>query len=411
MPSTFAEDFEGVEARNNGKFRDARGFRCAHELRDDPGDQDKRFHGVNGWRIVSGPSDRNAGNLGFTSYYVDSLGSSGTVFNRIGFGAPIGVERLITGEQAFALRMEHIYGYLFVCSQPVVMTAEAVVASARLYVAQAGWHEPSDELRVWADISHGPEPSMEAIVVFACVFGGLGVALSYVPATTHLQGPAVAIVMLLCAGLLAGVGVGVAWAAPNVAEFQSGAQHSLLPNCSDVVTRENVDVLGLRVSDPPGTAFGGAPFSAGDPALLNDTWHWRDLSASIGTLNDAAVRICVGLQSCAGAETVYVDRIQVSTFDSAGPAGKRTGADTASGDPMPPRCAASDVLVGVESFADLAVAGSCGGVDAGAAIAAVVMAVLVLLAVLFYFRASLAKCFERCEAKAILKSGYRVNIA
>ncbi len=154
----YEEDFEDVEARNDGKFRDARGSRCAHEVRDDGGDQDRRMHGVNGWRIVAAPAHRGechpACDLGFTTYYVDSLGSDGTdPFHKIGQGAPVGVESVPDGEHAYALRLQGVHGMVVMCSRPIEVTADYAVASARVHVAAPGWHDPSDELRVWVDVS------------------------------------------------------------------------------------------------------------------------------------------------------------------------------------------------------------------------------------------------------------------
>lgn len=92
---------------------------------------------------------------------------------------------------------------------------------------------------------------------------------------------------------------------------------TLLPNCSARATRETIDVLRLRgATATPGRAYQGAPFAPGDPALLEDTWAWSALSADLGIVN-RSVRLCVGLQSGAGAEEVYVDAMRLSPSQSA----------------------------------------------------------------------------------------------
>lgn len=287
IPGSFAD-----VTFNTSTYRDNRGYRCAHSL---------RYGGLNGdaehrsKRVVGQDPNGTAvpSDLGFTSYFVDSIGGGDedNLLHHIG-GAPIGVEAVPTGGQAFALRASAagqplFSGYLIVCSKPVVVSTEAAVASARIYLAQAGWHEATDELRAWADIG---DPA-----------GGI----------------------------------------------------SLLPNCSSVATRENVDILGLRTATP-GAAFTGAPLTHGDPALLPDTWQWLDLSASLGRLDHAEVSVCVGLQTAAGAEAVYIDRLRVSGADESSAAG--AGEESAAA----PSCSPSPVLVGTASLSSLAVDGSCG---------------------------------------------------
>ena len=261
---TYTEAFEDPLAAPNATYRDEDGFRCTHELR-----------AQSGAPYVAGEGDASEGDLGFTTYYVDSLGANGSAPLHSSAGAYIGVERAVDSTYAYALRASGTDGYLFVCSKPVRLSAAAsVCAEARVYVTDAGWHEDVDELRIWAD---------------------LGV----------------------------------------------GGQISLLPGCNDTATRANIDVLGLR-------------------------GNWSTLAAELGELDSTnEARVCVGLQSGAGAETVYVDSLKLVS-----------GSDSAE------RCAASTGLTGVADFASLAVAGSCdGSSDAtartGGQVALIVICVLV----------------------------------
>lgn len=127
-------------------------------------------------------------------------------------------------------------------------------------------------------------------------------------------------------------------------------QVSLLPQCADEATRDTVDVLGLRAqSATPGAAYTGAPLAAGDPALLADSWEWKTLSVALGEITGEPLRICVGLQSRGGDEAVFVDRLRLSFRQNSHPAG----------------CAPSPLLTGADSFASLAVPGSCSAGSGG----------------------------------------------
>ena len=384
------EGFEDVEARGPGaKFRDARGTKCAHKLRDDAGDKDHRFHGNGkGWRIVAAAGQH--GHLGFSSYYVDSLGLNGIdAFHDIGEGSPIGVELAPTGEQAFALRMADMTGYLFVCSNPVVLTAEVAVASVRLSVGPAGWHEASDELRAWVEIS---ETSVGLVpqILFCMAFGVVGAFVGrHTTLWLHARGGWGAAFMLASGALFGGIGVAIARAAPNTAAFEDVAQMSLLPNCSALATRENLDTLGLRPPSTTGISLGdgslSAPFS--DPGNasrpLNDTWQWTNLSTSLGSVREAKVSVCVGLQSAAGAATVFVDELRVTWVGRAESPSEGEGGDVrawSQAQAWAQACPHSEHLVGSSSLADLAAPGSCGGVQVAPAIAAAVVMVLLVTA-------------------------------
>ena len=116
-------------------------------------------------------------------------------------------------------------------------------ARAGVYLRQAGWHEEADELRAWAVIDGARAVSM-------------------------------------------------------------------LPTCAAVATRNNVDALGLRraaAASIPHSVFTGEPGTAGDPALLDDDWDWKELAVDLGFVHNATA--CVGLQSGAGAEELFIDYI------------------------------------------------------------------------------------------------------
>jgi hypothetical protein len=314
----FEEGFDGVPVRNNATYRDGRGARCVHELRYDQFDLHGAAHG-RGFRIVTAPGHERgcepdqceirdqgylAGHptlLGFDSYYVDTLNGQITEpWHNIGQGAFVGVEELPHGEQAFALRAEGVTGLVIVCTKPIVLSAATSEAFARVYVANDGWTVPEEELRVWADVG-----------------------------------------------------------AP-------GGGISLLPNCTTGATRENIDALGLRSRTSNSTAT-DTPVSAIDPEwargntwrddvwalmqlrLSQDDFAWRDLSVSLGRLEAAETRVCVGLQSNGiGSTTVFVDHLQLS------------GGGTSDGAPTEQGCAPDAQLVGMSSLSELAVPGSCG---------------------------------------------------
>jgi hypothetical protein len=323
--SLFFEDFNTLAAvNNNATYRNGRSVHCTHKLRNDAFDLHGAAHG-RGFRIVAAPGQGDAcddagacairdaaylssrdGLLGFSSFHTDTLGASGAEpWHNIGQGAFVGLERVPGGGQAFALRAEGVLGFVAVCSNPVVLSADSVRASARIYASRRGWDGPNEELRVWAD------------------FGG------------------------------AGPDGGI----------------SLLPNCTAVATAQNIDSLGLRSpsnttsSDGPslesinpnwprGNLWRDAAWALMKDRLAEDTWDWRDLSVSLGRLQDNEARVCVGLQGGgSGATALFVDRLQLTpqTCDAQLPSSS-----------CEQTCAPSPLLVGPSAFATLAVPGSCG---------------------------------------------------
>lgn len=339
----FEDNFETTApVNNNATYRYGRSIHCTHEMREDAFDLHGSAHG-RGFRIVAGAGHQegchgtgsceirnqdylanNTNLLGFSSYYADTLGAdSSEVWHNIGQGAFVGVEKLPTGEQAFALRAESVKGLVVVCSKPVVLSADSVEASARIYVAQGGWDGPDDELRVWADLGDS-QPS-----------GGI----------------------------------------------------SLLPNCTSLATPENIDLMHLRSTSNFSANSTGPPLSSVkvctpgrlgcvDPEwqrgnrwrddawalvkarLAQDTWAWKHLSVSLGRLQDAEVRVCVGLQSGGRGNTaVFVDRLRLSSALSGMP-GSQPCSSQLSSPECQPGCAPSAQLVSISSLSSLS--SSCG---------------------------------------------------
>lgn len=277
---TFGDEAVGTTAYDNAassRYRDRRGHKCAHELYQ-PGDG----------RIISSPANLRTGStLGFESWYVNSLGATGDAALHDERGADIGVMELLpAGRSVYAMRARGVDGFLMMCSRAAAVQTSGgqLLAEATLYVAQAGWHEAQDELRVWADV---------------------------------------------------GVDYG-------------NRQVTLLPNCTAAATRENVDTLQLRKrSATPGRRYAGSPMGEGDPALLDDAWEFSTLSTNLGPFHTPTqARVCVGLQTGAGAEAVYVDSLRLREAEAGAGAME---------------CAPSAGLAGVRDFASLAVPGSCDG--------------------------------------------------
>ena len=229
----FEEGFDDAVAVPNATYTDKLGYKCAHQLRPD-----------RGARTVYGAGERDTGDLGFVSYYVDSLGATGSAPLHTATGADIGVDD-VAGRRAFALRARGTDGFLFVCTRPVRLSAPSLRAEATVYVAQAGWHEEVDEMRLWASVSRKGRDTEEIAI-------------------------------------------------------------SLLPGCAATATRHTVDTLGLRASTLS-AAYTGEPMGVGDPSLLADRYNWQTLGVELGAVEDTSVRVCAGLQSGAGAEALYVD--------------------------------------------------------------------------------------------------------
>ena len=129
---------------------------------------------------------------------------------------------------------------------------------------------------------------------------------------------------------------------------------SMLPTCAAVATRNNVDALGLRraAAASPHSVFTGEPGTAGDPALLDDDWDWKELAVDLGFVHNATA--CVGRQSGAGAEELFIDYIALEP----------SGADR-------PGCFPT-------ALPDFSALPSCGGGGAAAALEAGAVAAIVL---------------------------------
>ena len=322
----FDEDEALASASPNATYRDSLGPQCAHEL----------LQVEPSGRLVSSTGNLEEGDLGFTSYYVDSLGADGSAPLHSGdsTGARIGLEVVPGGRHAYALRAAGIDGLLVVCTRPVTLRAPSVRAEATVYVAQAGWHEAADELRAWADLGDRSRPI------------------------------------------------------------------SLLPGCAPRATRENVDVMGLRSSPAPGVAYTGKAFGEADPALLNDTWHWRTLQVDLGQV-DSSVAVCVGLQSGAGAEEVYVDELRLLVNSSSGAGGAaRAG------------CEPSSQLTPISRLPTLAVRGSCppSGPGGGTVAAAAICSLLAVAALGFLAHVVLSKEASAVPPEVLLSRPHAAGI-
>jgi hypothetical protein len=112
-------------------------------------------------------------------------------------------------------------------------------------------------------------------------------------------------------------------------------------------------------------------------AFLRDTWAWQDLRVSLGTLDNAEVCVCVGLNSGgSGGKAVFVDRLQLGSHLN----GSSGGAPPCQSPPCQPSCKPSPLLVGVSSLFALAAPGSCGfSVNLGGLIAIAVVGGLIAL--------------------------------
>ena len=171
------------------------------------------------------------------------------------------------GTKFYQVMAKGVDGFTYVCFDTVTLDTPgtSVTASIQYYVAQNGWHEEPDRLRVWAETS------------------------------TSSGGAAAA---------------------------------SLLPmddgTCVEEVHKHNIDRLMMRDSGTAGnicqsdcTEFTGTKNTVGDPAILPDRYEWKTMSADLGPVD--TVKVCAGLQTGAGHEVLWLDDYQltVSTATSA----------------------------------------------------------------------------------------------
>ena len=116
-------------------------------------------------------------------------------------------------------------------------------------------------------------------------------------------------------------------------------QVSLLSNCTDEATPANIDALGLRAGDASG---GGEARGAAQ--------QFTELSVVLPPMEEAHLRICVGLQAAGGDEEVLVDSLSLQEMP---PASRH----------MPPACGMPSPLLSrmasMSTLRGLAVAGSC----------------------------------------------------
>ena len=91
---------------------------------------------------------------------------------------------------------------------------------------------------------------------------------------------------------------------------------TMLPKCAESVTKENVDLLGLRAPNPS---------VGGDPSAVPEPYEWRTLRAKLGA-GSSTVSVCAALQTGAGAEALYIDNVALRERGTAGTCGA-LGAD------------------------------------------------------------------------------------
>jgi len=114
--------------------------------------------------VTESASAEDPHHLGFSTYYVDSLGADGTSALHSD-GGQVGIEWIADDERwAYAMRASAFHGYLFVCSVPSQRLADASLpyraeATLRLQADAADWNV-SDELRVWADVDGARQTSL-----------------------------------------------------------------------------------------------------------------------------------------------------------------------------------------------------------------------------------------------------------
>ena len=232
------------------------------------------------WRVINHDgADALPGGQhpGFRTVYSNTLNvtdasNAGAIHNcSARAGAQIGVvsnaslprmKNVPQGANAYQFNAAGVDGLIQLCFLPVHLPqagqgmAYSYTAKLDVYVAQAGWHEEGDALRVWAETRTDAD-------VFRAV--------------------------------------------------------SLLPGCVDVATKYNVDTLMLRAATATPRqpyVYAGAANEEGDPALLADTWEWQTLSVDlVGGVS--SVGVCAGLQSGAGAEELFIDNMRIQR--TAGP--------------------------------------------------------------------------------------------
>ena len=162
----YVEDFSTVLVMGDSlKYHDNAGFTCTHEL--ESHDHDHHHRAVHHEGHHEGHHvGMEADELGFSAYYVDTLLADGTapLHSPASDGAEVGVTIGVVSDEAdpsyaftqnvFEIKASGIDGLVAVCTMPLTLDAPtALSAAARVYVAQAGWHEVADEVRVWAEVS------------------------------------------------------------------------------------------------------------------------------------------------------------------------------------------------------------------------------------------------------------------
>ena len=162
------------------------------------------------------------------------------------------------GTKFYEIMARGVDGFTYVCFEPTTLTTAgtATTASIQYYVAQAGWHEEPDRLRVWAETT----------------LNGVTTAASLLP--------------------------------------QDGA------TCVEEVHKHNIDKLMMRDSGTDAAIcttgcdeWMGGKNIAGDPSLMTDRFLWKTMTADLGPAD--TVKVCAGLQTGAGHELLWLDDFQL----------------------------------------------------------------------------------------------------
>jgi len=257
----YEEDFSHHVVTGPGlRYHDNGGHKCVHKL-------ENWVHGSMSHRAVAQEGHISTGRahishnmdetwpgaqgneLGFETYFVDTLGADGSAALHAhgSAGAEVGVmsgnetSHGLFGHNAYEIKATGIDGLVAVCTMPLVLEqTTALTAHATIYVGQAGWHELADEVRVWAEVA------------------GMG----------------------------------------------GGGAYSLLPNCAVAATRDNIDTLGLRRTSPAASDPSTLPDEYTFQRLSTSL-------GTHGRMGDS-VRVCASLQSGAGHEALYIASLALS---------------------------------------------------------------------------------------------------
>ena len=158
------------------------------------------------------------------------------------------------GSKFYEIMAKGVDGFTYVCFEPTTLPTPgtATTASIQYYLAQMGWHEEPDRMRVWAETT----------------LNGVTTAASLLP--------------------------------------QDGT------TCVEEIHKHNIDRLMMRDSGTDGAIcttgcdeWLGGKNLPGDPSLMTDRYIWKTMTADLGPAD--TVRVCAGLQTGAGHELLWLD--------------------------------------------------------------------------------------------------------